>query len=175
MKIIFLDVDGELTYSDYDNPETSDIDVEKVKLLKEICDRTNAKVVISSSWRGNEDYTPRIYFTLRQILEEYGVEVIGDCPYIDVCFVKNEVTEKNYFDIENIDKYVVEHGTGRAAEVELWLKEHPDTESYVILDDEDHDWSDYGMDKYWVRPTWFGDGGLKREHVEKAIEILNNI
>ena len=175
MKIIFLDVDGELTYSDYDNSETSDIDVEKVKLLKEICDRTGAKVVISSSWRGNEDYTPRIYLVLRRIFEEYGVDVIGDCPYIDVCFVKNEVTEKNYFDVANIDKYIVEHGTGRAAEVEQWLNEHPDTESYVILDDEDHDWKDYGMDKNWVRPTWFGDGGLKREHVEAAVRILNNI
>ena len=29
MKIIFLDVDGELTYSDYHNAETSEIDVEK--------------------------------------------------------------------------------------------------------------------------------------------------
>lgn len=31
---------------------------------------------------------------------------------------------------------------------------------------------DYGYDKHWVQPTWFGDGGLKREHVDRAIEIL---
>ena len=29
MKVIFLDVDGELTYSNYQNDETADIDVEK--------------------------------------------------------------------------------------------------------------------------------------------------
>ena len=57
MNIVFLDVDGELTYSDYDNDETANIDIEKVKLLKEICDKTNAKVVISSSWRGDRKST----------------------------------------------------------------------------------------------------------------------
>ena len=30
MNIVFLDVDGELTYSDYDNEETANIDIEKV-------------------------------------------------------------------------------------------------------------------------------------------------
>ena len=64
MNIVFLDVDGELTYSDYDNAETANIDIEKVKLLKEICDSTNAKVVIISSWRGDNNYTPHIYSVL---------------------------------------------------------------------------------------------------------------
>ncbi len=36
MKVIFLDVDGELTYSNYKNKETANIDIEKVKMLKEI-------------------------------------------------------------------------------------------------------------------------------------------
>ena len=50
-RVIFLDVDGELTYSSYKNNETQNIDPEKILLVKEICDRTGAKVVISSSWR----------------------------------------------------------------------------------------------------------------------------
>ena len=49
MKVIFLDVDGELTYMNYKNPSTANIDAEKVKLLRQICDATGAKVVISSS------------------------------------------------------------------------------------------------------------------------------
>ena len=72
MKIIFLDCDGELTYSDYENEETANIDIEKVKLLKEICDKTDAKVVISSSWRGSDSYTPRIYYVLIDILTKGG-------------------------------------------------------------------------------------------------------
>lgn len=57
MNIVFLDVDGVLTYSNYKNNETANIDIEKVRLLKEICDKSNAKVVISSSWRGSESHT----------------------------------------------------------------------------------------------------------------------
>lgn len=82
MKIIFLDVDGELTYSNYQNRETANIDIEKVKLVKEICDKTGAKVVISSSWRGYEDYTPKIYYVLIEILSKNGIKVLGDTPYL---------------------------------------------------------------------------------------------
>lgn len=46
MKIIFLDVDGELTYSNYQNRETANIDIEKVKLVKEICDKTGLKLLL---------------------------------------------------------------------------------------------------------------------------------
>lgn len=44
MKIIFLDVDGELTYSNYKNEETANIDIGKVKLLKEICDKAEERL-----------------------------------------------------------------------------------------------------------------------------------
>ena len=90
--------------------------VEKVKLLKEICDKSNAKFDISRSKCKN--------------------------------------------------------GTGRAAEVNKWINEH-EVDSFVILDDEDWNWSDYGYENNWIQPTWSGNGGLKREHVDKAIEILN--
>ena len=68
MRVIFLDVDGVLAYSSYKNKDTADIDVSKVLLLKEICDKTEAGVAISSSWRGSEDYTPAIYYKLIEIL-----------------------------------------------------------------------------------------------------------
>ena len=48
-----------------------------------------------------------------------------------------------------------------------------EVDSFVILDDEDWNWSDYGYENNWIQPTWSGNGGLKREHVDKAIEILN--
>ena len=48
--------------------------VEKVKLLKEICDKSNAKVVISSSLRGSENCIPKIYYILRDILKNNGIE-----------------------------------------------------------------------------------------------------
>lgn len=155
MKVIFLDVDGELTYSNYRNEKTANIDIEKVKLLKEICNKTNSKVVISSSWRELKSYS-----ILREILERNNIEVLGDTPYIKLEIIIDSTGTK------------CKYGTGRAAEIQKWIKEH-DVESFVILDDEDWQWSDYGYENKWIQPTWFGDGGLKREHVDHAIEILN--
>lgn len=164
-KIVFLDVDGELTYSDYENRETAGIDVEKVKLLKEICDKTDAKVVISSSWRGMGDYVPKIYTTLLNILNQYDITVVGNTPYIPTEFDENIPADK---------EFQVKYGTGRGAEIRQWISEH-EIDRFVILDDEDWNWSAYDYDKYWIQPTWFGDGGLKREHVDRAIEILNKV
>ena len=172
MNIIFLDVDGELTYSNYMNKETENIDIEKVKLLKEICEKCNAKVVISSSWRGWEGYTPKIYHTLLDILTSNGIEVLGDTPHIKTEFdgdVSQTIAETT---LEELPYLKIKYGTGRAAEIHKWISEH-NVNNFVILDDEDWDWSDYGYDTHWVQPTWFGDGGLKKEHVDKAIEILN--
>lgn len=172
MNIVFLDVDGELTYSNYDNDGTANIDIEKVKLLKEICDKGNAKVVISSSWRGWEGYTPKIYKILINILTSNGIEVLGDTPHIKTEFEDDVPESIAITTLEDLPYFKVKHGTGRAAEVQKWIREH-DVDNFVILDDEDFDWSDYGYEKHWVQPTWFGDGGLKREHVDRAIEILN--
>lgn len=169
MKIIFLDVDGELTYSNYRNRETANIDIEKVKLVKEICDKTGAKVVISSSWRGSEDYTPKIYHVLIEVLSKNGIKVLGDTPYLKTEII-GDVPETINLE-ENLD-LKCKYGTGRAAEIQKWINEH-EVESFVILDDEDWQWSDYGYENNWIQPTWFGDGGLKREHVDMAINILN--
>ena len=174
MKVIFLDVDGELTYSDYTNPETANIDPEKVLILKEICDKTNATVVISSSWRGTAKYTPKIYHILRKVLEEYKIPVFGDLPYIPAETI-GEIPKESTFTLEEVfenPQFALKHGTGRAAEVEKFLSGNS-VESFVILDDEDYDWKDYGFEGNWIKPTWFGDGGLKENHVIKAIKILN--
>lgn len=168
MKIIFLDVDGELTYSNYRNEETANIDIEKVKLLKEICDKTNAKVVISSSWKGSEDYTPKIYYILREILLKNHIEVLGDTPYLKAEIIGYIPKTINLGEDLNIK---CKYGTGRAAEIQKWINEHG-VENFVILDDEDWQWSDYGYENNWIQPTWFGNGGLKREHVNKSVEIL---
>ena len=61
-KIIFLDVDGVLNYMSYRNANTANIDPSKVEMLSHICIKTQAKVVITSSWRGNI-YSPDISHT----------------------------------------------------------------------------------------------------------------
>lgn len=167
MPIVFLDVDGILTYMSYHNKETCDIDLRKVALLKQICDGAGASVVIISSWRGDKDWTPKMYFVLREVLHEAGIPVIGDAPYIPS---KLTGPEKDTVTLEELEQCHLVFGTGRAAEVQSYLQEHP-TEFFVILDDEDHDWAAYGYDKYWVRPSWFGKA-LTEKDVRKALDIL---
>lgn len=104
MKVIFLDVDGVLNSDDYfDKIENlniegieNDIDVEKIKLLKEAVKQTGAKVVLSSSWR----YTRKAK-ELRELLLNYGI-------YVDATpFLENkrgiEIKEwiKSHNDIED--------------------------------------------------------------------------
>ena len=170
MKIIFLDVDGVLAYSSYTNRDTANIDIDKVKMIKEICDKTAAKVVISSSWKGNETIIPDIYYTLLNILKTNGIEVLGNTPHIPAEFdgdVPNSICITN---LEDLPYFKSKHGTGRAAEVEAWIKEH-EVSNFVIVDDEDFDWANYDFDKHWIIPSWF-ENGLQREHVDKAIKIL---
>lgn len=100
-KIIFLDVDGVLNYMSYRNKSTANIDPSKVEMLAYICAQTNAKVVITSSWRGSETYTPRIYYILLDILKEHHVPVLGDAPYIEGQFTASVDTEKSYSLDEN--------------------------------------------------------------------------
>ena len=60
------------------------------------------------------------------------------------------------------------------AEVENWIKKYQ-PESFVILDDENCDWKNYGLEKSWIQTSYYGlHGGLLPEHVKRAIQILNN-
>lgn len=167
MNIVFLDVDGVLAYNKYRNKETADIDVEKVKMLKEICDKGNANVVIISSWRN----APKMYQILTNILSSNGINVLDAAPHIECEYEGNTSYGIAMTTIEDLPHFKLKFGTGRAAEVQKWIEEH-DTDNFVILDDEDWDWADYGYDKHWIQPVWFGNGGLQREHIEKAFEIL---
>ena len=78
MKVIFLDVDGVLNSDEYfDKIKNvnicgieSEIDVEKIKLLKKAIDETGANVVLSSSWR----YTKNAQY-LKELLLRYGIKI----------------------------------------------------------------------------------------------------
>jgi len=92
MKIIFLDFDGVLNssaylaemkqgYEDYGSDEwwAAGLDKRLVLLLNKICDRTGAKVVVSSAWR-----TAHTVGNLNRILRAAGFtgEAVGKTPSI---------------------------------------------------------------------------------------------
>lgn len=179
MRVIFLDIDGELTYTGYRNEKTQDIDLEKVALLKEIVETTDAKIVLSSSWKcGYDRITGEkkiFYRTLENILSAMGLfiyDITEDIPGIMIKEKDHHWQEDKPISLGEYEKIHFQYGTGRAAEVKKWIDNHT-VESLVILDDEDHGWEDYGLTDYWIQPSWYDEnGGLHREHVTKAIQIL---
>ena len=107
MKVVFLDVDGVLnSVRDYYSIDLA-TDSHFV-LLKELVDRTGAKIVLSSSWR----ICLSIRDGLVQRLAEYGLEIYDTTPVL-------------YFE-----------GRKRGDEIRAWLNEHKDVTNFVILDDE---------------------------------------
>ena len=158
-KIIFLDIDGVLNSMDYFKQTKgckgyTEINPEKVKLLKEVVDRTGAEIVLSSTWRDlgkrkNEPEHP-MYTYLTDTLKECGMEIIDHTPYI---------------------------GQDRPKEIKAWLDKQSDKDiRFVSLDDDfaEHKYDEVGIGDCLVRTCFYEkNGGLQRKHVEKAVEILN--
>ena len=84
MKVIFLDVDGVLNSDEYIKGTIKSniqgiekhVDVEKIKLLRQAIDQTNAKVVLTSSWR-----LTKMAQELIKLLITYGIYA-DSTPYI---------------------------------------------------------------------------------------------
>lgn len=154
MKIIFLDVDGVLNTSNNilkeyknGNDTTSSrihLDIDCVNNLKKIVDRTNAQLVLSSSWRKGGFYSATIK-NLEYQLNSNGM-ILLDCTPI------------------------MPNAT-RGTEIKEWLKSKSKIykiDSYVILDDsEDMD----DLINHLVKTTY--DDGLTSDLISSTCDILN--
>jgi len=113
MKVIFLDIDGVLNSMSglfmRGGQSLMDLYVEHIQVLKWVLDHTDARVVISSTWRKS-----RTIEELRQLFYNYGLP----SRYI-------------------IDKTPVIAGVQRGEEIKTWLESaEPSIESFVVLDDD---------------------------------------
>lgn len=154
MKIIFLDIDGVLNSAEYRRQLglqyfSQIIDLRKMPLLKKIVEETGAEIVLSSSWRefwnkGTTQLDPAGTYSERVFLE-YGLTILDKTP------------EK-----EN---------AGRSAEIQVWLKQHPYWDGYVILDDKDFGWP-ASLRAHFIR-TDINDDGLEEYQVQEVIDVLN--
>lgn len=172
MKVIFLDIDGvlncEQTFIDIHNEwkETGirriEIDEVMVERLSRIVKATDAKIVMSSSWRGwwnSEGFKPT---------NPHSKEA-------DDIFHKHDL---EIYSITGRDK-----DGKRQNEIDEWLSKHDDIESFVIIDDETFDLMKF-VGTVLIKTSFRDNGemicdmsdcsGLQEEHVEKAIRILNN-
>jgi hypothetical protein len=151
MKLIFLDFDGVLNSIGFQRGQRAisemctahDIDPKAVEFVKQIMDSSNAKIVVSSSWR--------IVLTLpelQDVLGEFGIDrsnIIGVTPRL-------------------------QHPRGDEIEeyINGWpLQARDPIESFVILDDD----GDMGKLYHRLIHTSY-NFGLNENHVGPALEIL---
>lgn len=142
MKVIFLDFDGVITTL----KSKWRLDDEKMSLVKEICDKTGAKIVISSSWRIKDVET-----TLKHA---FGKDY-DDSHYLLNSSMVVGITERPAH-------------TFRGTDIQKYLDTHPEIKNYVILDD-DTDMLDSQKEHFINTDTYLG---ISKEDVKQAIEIL---
>ena len=181
INVIFLDIDGVLNGYNFWNllgwniiskfnsnrlkgwyrelTEPFGIQESKIKRLGKIVHKTNAKVVISSSWRFSlqssnlTDNDKR----LLDLFDKYNIEIYGYTP-------RSESGKRD-------------------EEIKAWLSKHKEVNKFIILDDENFDLqcfigkeliqtSSVPSGRY-IKGKWYENTGLKRKHVRQAIKILN--
>ena len=125
MKIIFLDMDGVmvtpracLMYGD--KGIFSYIDPVAVHAINSLCKRSDAKIVISSSWRG---WMP--VRAMKAILSGAGIQ--QDYFYFD----GNNLDDSGFFTPK-----LTELGMLRGHQIKQWLNDNPGVDNYLILDDD---------------------------------------
>lgn len=155
MKVIFLDIDGVLNSDMYEASRTEDsadgyIDMSRVKLLADIINVTDAKIVLSSSWRLDWDKYSELCGEdgkyINQCLAKYGLAIMDKTPFI------------SFF-------------TERRMEILTWLSNHrSDVESFVVLDDIISGWDELRGRVVITNPEGYG---LEETHVKKALDVLS--
>ena len=169
-KVIFLDIDGVLNSS---RTLYEDISLEDdlISNLKELVNKTGAKIILSSSWRLSTEAVA----TLMDKLDKFGLVISGMiCDGVDLDWLKKYEfdTTKKYldtkFDYDENKQIKITHDRG--AEIFKWLHDHDDC-AYVILDDEIEDIKPYFNESVIVKTSY--KTGLTKEDVKKAIQILN--
>ena len=171
MKIIFLDIDGVLNTSQtfidiHKEWKTTgirrvEIDEFRVKYLADIIKETNAKIVLSSSWRifWNDKLVPLNNQSkeLERIFNKYNIKIFSK-----TCYGKFKL---------------------RQEEIDDWLNNHNNIDNFIIIDDESFDLNKYVGNKL-IKTSIVSEGdiirnmddciGLSKEHISKAIKLLNN-
>ena len=175
MKVIFLDIDGvlnckttrEVIWRKDGKQGFHGIESDKTKLLAQIIKETGAVIVLSSTWRLNK---------VKSIFDDYlFLDDLDDEEY-DVSSEKSaykylEMRLEEY-DLRIYDDTPDSGGVySRGKEIYTWMKNHPDVENYVILDDEEfRDFETYGLSDHVVYTNFAK--GLTEKQVTEALEVL---
>ncbi len=150
MKVIFLDFDGVLNSEKYVSrcgKYGVVIDDTKLQLIKRLVEITNAKIVLSTSWREHwekqTDKCDSMGIEINKIFAKYGLEIY-------------DKTQKL--------------GGRREREIEAYILENKDIINFVVFDDCYLN-SDV-IDGHFIKTSYYRNG-LEEYNVEDAINILN--
>lgn len=166
VKLIFLDIDGVISTQ----KSRYALDKDACDLLGKIIDATDAKIVVSSSWRRN------IVEDTKRELTTIGHLVPFPFPYADR--IVGVTIKANYYVQQGIDLHIP-----RGVEISQWIDTHINRDNegnwnrkeigidfnYVILDD-DSDMLFEQAEHFIKTDTYLG---LSEDDVERAILILN--
>ena len=152
MKILFLDFDGVVSTFE----KGWRLDDEKLSLLKEIIDETNAKIVVSSSWKVGYDDVDKF------------IETLGGRRKSET--IKNNGNIFQWF-CNNIYDITDSNGSWRGDEIQRWIDTHKEEiETYAILDDD----SDMRENQLFNFVQTDGYEGITSREVKLCIKILNH-
>ena len=164
-KYIFLDIDGVLN-SEHTLDQTSEHNAsiicdQYLENLRNIFEKTDAKLALSSSWR--------VYFesTIDDPKHSYGVQLV-------------QALAKHNLKLHNATPFVKgQFSNERGLEIKTYIDQHKITD-YVVIDDEEFSDFKTHLDMYRFVQATFGNEtttieteGLNKKVAEKAIEILN--
>ena len=152
MKVIFLDIDGVLNCANSKSHcfGCLGIDDDKVKRLKEIVDKTGAKIYLVSDWKDGWYKEP--YMKGEQ-------DIFAN--YLD-----KKLKKQGLYIADKVGDSSCERGR----DIKGWLN-GKDVRSFVILDDIGFDYHAENLADNYIQTD--SNLGLTDENVLKAIEILN--
>lgn len=148
-----MTVDGILNYTlwyyDDRNPgnlngEEGDIDPLCVERINLLCEKSGAKIVVSSDWRISSSWQSRLEKAgLKNIIDKTPITIFGN--------------------------YGKTYHFSRGEEIDMWLQWYPEISNYVIIDDRE-DMMEHQLD-HFVKVNPYR--GFTDEDMEKAILILD--
>lgn len=153
MNIIFLDIDGVLNTN-----LNREINPNIVKRLSIFAKSTNSEIILHSGWRFwfGEDMRPlnNAAENLQKVLLREGIVLSGKTPNLSDKNIKKEQTFSKV----------------KAKEILLWLNDHDDIESWLVIDDLDLD--NNLVRQHQIQPDL--DVGLSDKDIQKTVYFLTN-
>lgn len=145
MKLIFLDIDGVLNSATGKEPYVSDMEVEKLKLLKKIIDDSGSSGVFITSDRR---YSKVDMEDKTEAFDQFEIFIVG------------ETRRPNQDDLEdNRGKQIMDYLSSSKEDIDR----------IVILDDNDNGISNFFEEEFILVNRFFG---LNKDVYQKALKIL---